>query len=378
MTAPINNADFSKVSAGIKSVGAVSPIGPMSVPEVNGVLAQAKNLVGQAADKLSNTKGLGEFGLSIGQLETAGYVKPGTKALLQAGTNLFASVVKSPAVWTGKDGIKSATDLLNNVPKQSQIQQDLMTKGVAGLAAVGVPVKNLSSQGLAGMSLNAAKDLPSAEAFVKGLPIPGDATGAVQADFASAVRDAAFAVNLVNTKIPTAFKQQETPVPATDTVSRGTVDAASSRVVGNEKVPPPNYGPRDIAERQADGEAYINKSIKLVNEYINPAGISLQAIKAKIAALANQQSITQAQYDAINNEFQTTRQTYNAGGPALAGEVIALYGRLNKAQQQVVAGELNDPVRITNLVQYNVQQSKEIKDQLYQLSLKIEGRGEGE
>ena len=62
----------------------------------------------------------------------------------------------------------------------------------------------------------------------------------------------------------------------------------------------------------------------------------------------------------------------------MAGEVIALYGRLNKAQQKVVAGELNDPVRITNLVQYNVQQSKEIKDQLYQLSLKIEGRGEGE
>ncbi len=378
VTAPINNADFTKVAAGIKTVGAVSPIGPMSVPEVNGVLAQAKNLVGQSADKLSNTKGLGEFGLSIGQLETAGYVKPGTKALLQSGTNLFASIVKSPAVWTGKDGIKGAADLLNNVPKQSQIQQDLMTKGVAGLAAVGVPVKNLSSQGLAGMSLNAAKDLPSAEAFVKGLPIPGDATGAVQAEFASAVRDGAFAVNLVNTKIPTAFKQQETPVPAADTVSRGTVDAASSRVIGNEKVPPPNYGPRDIAERQADGEAYINKSIKLLNEFINPVGISFQSIKTKLAALANQQTITQAQYDAIYNEYQTARDTYNAGGPALAGEVVDLYGRLNRAQQQVVRGELNDPVRLTNLVQYNVQQSKEIKDQLYQLSLKIEGRGEGE
>jgi hypothetical protein len=378
VTAPINNADFTKVAAGIKSVSAVSPIGPMSVPEVNGVLAQAKNLVGQAADKLSNTKGLGEFGLTIGQLETAGYVKPGTKVLLQSGTNLFASVVKSPAVWTGKDGIKGAADLLKNPGKQSLIQQDLMTKGVAALGAVGVPVKNLSSQGLAGMALNAAKDLPSAEAFVKGLPIPGDATGAVQAEFANAVRDSAFAVNLVNTKVPTAFKQQETPVPAADTVSRGTVDAASSRVVGNDKVPPPNYGPRDIAERQADGEAYINKSTKLINEYINPVGISFQSIKTKLAALANQQSITQAQYDAINNEYQNARLAYNAGGPSLAGEVIALYGRLNKAQQQVVSGALNDPSRITNLVQYNLQASKEIKDQLYQLSLKIEGRGEGE
>jgi hypothetical protein len=378
VTAPINNADFTKVAAGIKSVSAVSSIGPMSVPEVNGILAQAKNLVGQAADKLSNTKGLGEFGLNIGQLETAGYVKPGTKALLQSGTNLFASVVKSPAVWTGKDGIKGAADLLKSPGKQSLIQQDLMTKGVAALGAVGIPVKNLSSQGLAGMALNAAKDLPSAEAFVKGLPIPGDATGAVQAAFGNAVRDGAFAVNLVNSKIPTAFKQQETPVPAADTVSRGTVDAASSRVVGNDKVPPPNYGPRDIVERQADGEEYINKSTKLINEYINPVGISFQSIKTKLAALANQQSITQAQYDAINNEYQNARLAYNAGGPSLAGEVRSLYERLSKAQRQVLSGELYDPFRITNLVQYNLQASKEIKDQLYQLSLKIEGRGEGE
>jgi hypothetical protein len=378
VTAPINNADFTKVASGIKSVSAVSSIGPMSVPEVNGILAQAKNLVGQAADKLSNTKGLGEFGLNIDQLETAGYIKPGTKALLQSGTNLFASVVKSPAVWTGKDGIKGAADLLKSPGKQSLIQQDLMTKGVAALGAVGIPVKNLSSQGLAGMALNAAKDLPSAEAFVKGLPIPGDATGAVQAAFGNAVRDGAFAVNLVNSKIPTAFKQQETPVPAADTVSRGTVDAASSRVVGNDKVPPPNYGPRDIVERQADGEEYINKSTKLINEYINPVGISFQSIKTKLAALANQQSITQAQYDAINNEYQNARLAYNAGGPSLAGEVRSLYERLSKAQRQVLSGELNDPFRITNLVQYNLQASKEIKDQLYQLSLKIEGRGEGE
>ena len=69
VTAPINTANFAKVTAG---GGALAPIGPMSIPEVNGVLAQAKNLVGQSATTLSNSKGLGSFGLSIGQLETAG------------------------------------------------------------------------------------------------------------------------------------------------------------------------------------------------------------------------------------------------------------------------------------------------------------------
>jgi hypothetical protein len=378
VTAPINTADFTKISAGLKTCSAVSPIGPMSIPEVNGVLAQAKNLVGQASTTLSNTKGLGEFGLNLGQLETAGYVKPGTKALLAAGANLFSNVVKSPAVWTGKDGIKSATDLLKNAPKQSQIQQDLMTKGVAGLGAVGVPIKNLSSQGIAGMSLNAAKDLPSAEAFAKGLPIPGDATGSVQAAFGSAVRDGAFAVNLVNNKIPTEFKQQDTPVPANNTVNRGTVDAASSRVIGDEKVPPPNYGPKTTVENQADVEAFVSKSIELINKYINVAGRSLSAVRVKIEALANQQSISQEAYDAVNNEFQTIRQAYNAQAPSLASEVFGIYDRLTKSQQDVVNGFPNSPVKISSLVQLIVEQSKQIKELLYQVSLKIEGRGANE
>jgi hypothetical protein len=379
VTAPINTADFTKVAAGINSCGALASIGPMSVPEVNGLLAQAKNLVGQASSVLSNAKGLGSFGLNISQLETAGYVKPGTRALLAQGASLFSNVVKSPAVWTGKDGIKSADDLLKNAPKQSQIQQDLMAKGVAGLGAVGIPVTNLSSQGIAGMALNAAKDLPSAEAFAKGLPIPGDATGSVQAAFSSAVRDGAFAVNLVNSKIPAEFKQQDTPVPANNTVSRATVDAASSRVIGDDKVPAPNYGPKTVAENQADIETFVGKAITLSNQYINPAGRAFQAVDSKLSALENQQSITSSAWEAINNEFQQARTAYNSGAPALAGEVFSAFNRLTPAQQKVSLEQ--SPIstaKITSAAIYLASLSKQIKERLYQLSLKIEGRGEGE
>jgi hypothetical protein len=378
VTSPIDIADFTKIAGGINPAGALAGLGPMSVPEVNGVLAQAKNLVNQASSAISNTKGLGSFGLDAGQLETAGYIKPGTRALLAAGTNVFADVIKSPAVWTGKDGIKSATDLLNNVPKQSQIQQDLMAKGVAGLAAVGVPVKNLSSQGLAGMALNAAKDLPSAEAFAKGLPIPGDATGSVQAAFSSAVRDGAFAVNSVQTKIPAEFKQQDIPVPSDNTVNRSTLDAASTRVIGDDKVPTPNYGPRTAVENEADVTAYVDKSIELINKYINPSGRAMSAVRVKIEALANQQSISQQAYDAVNNEYQKIRQDYNSQAPALAGEVLGLYNRLTKAQQQVADSYPNSPAKIASLVRAAVEQSRQVKELLYELSLKIEGRGAGE
>lgn len=375
VTNPINTADFTKVASGVTGASAVSGIGPMTVPEVNGVLAQAKNLVNQAATAISNNKGLGSFGLNLGQLEAAGYVKPGTRALAEKGASLFADIVKSPAVWTGKDGVKSASDLLKSEPKQSQIQQDLMTKGVAALGAVGVPVQNLSSQGIAGMSLNAAKDLPSAEAFAKGLPIPGDATGQIQAAFSSAVRDAAFAVNLVNTKIPTIFKQQDIPVPKSDTVNRATLDAASSRVVGDDKVPVPSY---NTPANTVTASVYVEKARMFILEYLTPFFTKLQALEPKFAALANQQTITQDEYTALNSERDAARNDYNINGVPKAVELVEIWNSLPSLDKSTVRGGPFDLKEIVSGLQAVAEYSKSLKEQLYTLSQKIEGRGEGE
>ena len=373
VTNPINTADFSKVTASIG--GAVSGIGPMSVPEVNGVLAQAKNLVGQASDAISNSKGLGSFGFDLKQLETAGFVKPGIAALAAKGSSLFSNVIKSPAAWTGKDGIKSATDLLSNAGKQSQIQQDLMTKGVAGLGAVGIPVQNLSSQGIAGMALNAAKSLPNAEAFAKGLPIPGDATGAIQAGFSSAVRDGAFAVNLVNTKIPTEFKQQDIPVPKIDTVTRATLDAASTRVVGDPKIPTPSYSAKAPS---GSAQNYIDKATIFFNDYLNPSVQKFQALDPKFAALENQQTITQAQYDALNSERDAIRNNYNVNGLPKAKELVEIYNNLDaEGQKTIRASEFSINI-LTTKIQAAAAFSAQQKERLYALSQKIVGRGEGE
>jgi hypothetical protein len=375
ITSPINIAAFTKVASSVTGDSAVSAIGPMSVPEVNGVLAQAKNLVGQASTAISNTKGLGSFGLDLKQLETAGYVKPGVAALAANGASLFATVAKSPAAWTGKDGIKSAGDLLGNAGKQSQIQQDLMTKGVAGLGAVGIPVQNLSSQGIAGMALNAAKSLPNAEAFAKGLPIPGDATGAVQAAFSSAVRDGAFAVNLVNTKIPTAFKEQDIPVPKIDTVNRATLNAASTRVVGDPKVPVPSYTAKTST---GTAQGYIDKATIFFNDLLNPSIQKLQALDPKFAALENQQTITQAQYSALNSERDAIRNDYNINGIPRATELVEIYNSLNAEDQATVKSSEFSINILTQKVQDAAAFSAAQKQRLYALSLKIDGRGEGE
>lgn len=234
-TAGINAADY------VKQASAIAPIGSMSTTQVTGVLAQAKNLVGQAYDKMTDSKGVGSFGLDIKQLESTGIVKPGTSRLVESGAATLTSVLKSPTVFTGKDGITSASSLLASSSTQDKAQQTLMAQGVAGLKGLGIPTDSLDPSKLAGLALGAAKSLPNVDSLVKGLPLPAD----VKAGLNAAIKDGAFAVNLTDLKLPSAIKIEEVPPVATDTVNRDTVAAATTRIIGNNKVPEPQYGPRD-------------------------------------------------------------------------------------------------------------------------------------
>jgi len=232
VTNGINPADFAKQAS------ALTPIGNLTSVDVRAGLAQASKLVGQDADVVSNTAGVGKFGFDGAQLESAGILKPGVTAqYLQSGANKLTDVLKSPTVFTGKDGIESLTDLLGSVSKQNGIQQNLMAKGLDGLKQVGIPTDSLNPAALAGTALNAAKSLTATVDWAKGLPIPSDLKG----QFDKVARDGAFAVDFANQKVNNALKQEIVPEPASDTVNRETVNAAASRVVGNAKVPAVSY-----------------------------------------------------------------------------------------------------------------------------------------
>ena len=243
VTAPIDVADYAKTAT------AITGIRSMSTADVTAVVAQTKNLVSQPSTVVSDSKGVGCVGLDVRQLESAGLVKPGTAAFAAATASTITSVLKSPTVWTGKDGITGLGTLTASAGKQEAVFQDLMAKGLNDLSAVGIPVASMSAQGLAGTAMCAAKSPVAAEAFLKGLPIPGDAAGELKAVFDANVRDGAFAVNLAAGKIPDAFKEIDIPFPAANTVNRDTLNAAVGRIVGNDKVPIPNYGAVNKFER---------------------------------------------------------------------------------------------------------------------------------
>jgi hypothetical protein len=259
-----------------KQAPALASIGNLSVPDVTATLAQANKLVGQAANQVSNTLGVGKFGLNASQLETAGLIKPGiAQSFLASGTNSLTSVLKSPTVWTGKDGIKSLTSLLDSVSKQDAVQQTLMTVGKNALDQVGIPTNKLNATALSGTLTNAAKSVPDTVKWAQGLPLPTD----VKSDLNKVAGASAFAVNFTNSKVPEEFKAQVVPPVAADTVDRDTLNAAASRVTGNSKIPAVAYDSKparvDIVEYGADVNAATNLSVTLLAE--------LQKLNRKIA-----------------------------------------------------------------------------------------------
>jgi hypothetical protein len=304
LTNPVNITDFAK------QLPAVTSIAPLSQPEVTGALAQAKKLVGQPSNILSDAKGVGSFGLDASQLEKAGVIKPGSAKLVTSGLSSLKNLLKSPAAFTGKDGIKSANDLLANPAKQQLIQQDLMKGGLDALKAQGIPAGALSAQGATGAALNAAKNPTQAANFLKGIPVVG---AGLAAAFTATTRDGAFAAVLSKDKIPAPFKAETVPKPAADTVNRDTVNAASARVVGNPKVPEPNYGPTKPAPGLADRQfAEIQASAAEVGGILQKVGDAFLKLDANVSYLESQQVITDTQWNAISAERDAARETFNS------------------------------------------------------------------
>jgi hypothetical protein len=148
-----------------------SAIGKLSVGDVTALTAQAKASVSQAADVIDVAKGIGEYGFQPAQLEVAGLIKPGTintlaqqiqinppfptqadneesEKLVAQGIDItpdfvaqskkLTDALRSPTVWTGKDGVSNLDNFLQNPTLQTLTQQTLMEKSYTGLQTAGI------------------------------------------------------------------------------------------------------------------------------------------------------------------------------------------------------------------------------------------------
>jgi hypothetical protein len=134
---PITQANI--VNIGANSTFTPAAIGPLNASQVQGLLAQVANFTNQAADTITQTNGVGIYGLFCEQLEQAGYVKPGTYLqFIAVDPADFVTTMNSPGIWTGLNGIYSLDDFLNSLADQNTAQSTLMQNGYESLTATGV------------------------------------------------------------------------------------------------------------------------------------------------------------------------------------------------------------------------------------------------
>lgn len=224
-----------------KQTAEITGIGNMTAVQLTGVLAQLQNLTAQPYNVVTTT-GLGSYALTAAQLAAAGYVKPAAAQLMQSGQNSLPNVLKSPAAWTGLDGVDSLQQILDNKTLQQQIQVNLMNLALSYLDQVGIAVGQFPARSQAGAILSAAKSPSAAEAWLRGQTV--SVSDSVL--FSQYVRDGAYAVDFVDSKINNAMANEAEPVGVDNTTDRARLDAATNRIVGNPKVPQLVYGTEPV------------------------------------------------------------------------------------------------------------------------------------
>ena len=312
-----------------KAVTALGPLPGLDQNQVTATLAQAQKLAGQTFDQMTNSTGLGAFGINAAQLEKAGLVKPGTAAeFLSQGKNDLLDVLKSPTVWTGKDGVKTAQDFLGNPALQSKVQQSLMKNGLADLKQLGVPTDKMTPQALSGLATNAAKNVQDTFKWTQNSP---DLPANVKAAFDNATVNGAFAVNLVENKVEEPVLKEKVVEPSENTVNSATVDAAASRVVGNDKVP-------SVVPDGADGSAKM--AVITILRFVGDLAAQAEILFNTVDAFQKRSSITQDEWDTLNQEYQVVRATFNSRGKDLLNTAIEAVNALpnSPAKAKYISG----------------------------------------
>ena len=170
---------------------------------------------------IDNGKGfLGKYQFGAQALETFGYLKPGTSK----GNDKAAY---EPSNWTGKDGMRSKEDFLNNL----QIQEDLMKKytrmNMVGLDKAGV-LKGVEGDGAAIASrlyaahhggVGGAKALFLEGKDTKDKYLPGASVGKSATNMASLYSSgsAPSGATINEASVAIASPQQPTSTPSTST-----------------------------------------------------------------------------------------------------------------------------------------------------------------
>lgn len=141
---PVTQADVITVKTGLGP----TKVGSLTGPEVQTLMAQTAASTDQLYYVMTQAKGIGKYGFNAPQLERAGYIKLGTVDRYLGGfaantfsnPDNFVTIMNTPTIWTGKNGVVSVDVILASESLQNKIYQELMQLSYDALVAIGVIV----------------------------------------------------------------------------------------------------------------------------------------------------------------------------------------------------------------------------------------------
>ena len=220
-------------------------VGKIPSEKVTGMVAQSSKLVEQKSTEVSNDKGVGKFGFGAVELETAGFLKPGTADFfLKDATADISTVLGSTSVWSGNQGISSVSDFLNNESIQDITKTDLFNKGLTSLQNAGIVTGLENEAALAGLVSGASKfGVDAVKKWTQGAGVLGETlAGSYSAkitsgDMNALVKGGQYAVSLTQEKISDAVQGFSTGSGGvTGTTIRTTIDSAVQSGIASKKV----------------------------------------------------------------------------------------------------------------------------------------------
>jgi hypothetical protein len=256
VTNPINTAQILQQVPAVKGIGALSP------GVVTSLMSAAEADITRTLGIGGVVSGIGRYGISPLSLEQLGIIKPGT--ISKFGTNVAGlnTLLASPTIWTGKNGINSLANLVGNGDLQNRLQQDLMRSGLNKLQNLGVVNGRETIPQLGGLVNSAVQFGPGAVAnWAK-----GQASNAIVNQIGSVFKNSQFA-SVLGQQVSGVLggfggggggSIRPTGITGViNTFDRAPVNTAVVDVIGDEKVPVPEYKTTVIDIRAEQQQARV-------------------------------------------------------------------------------------------------------------------------
>jgi hypothetical protein len=262
-------------------------VGSVSSAQVQGLVATTAAVVNQSANVITTTNGLGTYGLTAEQLQTAGLIKPGIADQVKQDPANAVSILSSPTSWTGKQGATDIQTILDDVNLQTATQQTLMSNSYEQLKQNGTLNGNESADTV-GPLVNAATKYGVANT-TQWLNNNTVTTG--NNNISSFINSSSYGstFGVKNQSIAAGIGVLSLGIVVAkgyvNTVNRQSVNQATAAVIGNPKIPTPNF-PSSGASASRTSDAVTQSAVQSAVNALNSVGNPAQVVAAVNVELA--------------------------------------------------------------------------------------------